>query len=84
VNFPYLSDGMWFLTQHKRWGLLKADVDYLAVAKQINQVDLYRDAAGMAKVNVPRDSMRSTKLMDGVVWDGKNPQAYASSFTIKA
>ncbi|HEX7440427.1 MAG TPA: CmpA/NrtA family ABC transporter substrate-binding protein, partial [Caldimonas sp.] len=21
VNFPYLSDGMWFLTQHKRWGL---------------------------------------------------------------
>ncbi|HMX98208.1 MAG TPA: CmpA/NrtA family ABC transporter substrate-binding protein, partial [Agitococcus sp.] len=23
VSFPYLSDGMWFLTQHKRWGLLK-------------------------------------------------------------
>ena len=23
VNFPYLSDGMWFLTQQKRWGLLK-------------------------------------------------------------
>ena len=84
VSFPYLSDGMWFLTQHKRWGLLKNDVDYLAVAKQINQVDLYRDAAGMAKVNVPKDSMRSSKLMDGAVWDGKNPQAYASSFTIKA
>ena len=23
VTYPYLSDGMWFLTQHKRWGLLK-------------------------------------------------------------
>ena len=23
VGYPYLSDGMWFLTQHKRWGLLK-------------------------------------------------------------
>ena len=23
TNYPYLSDGMWFLTQHKRWGLLK-------------------------------------------------------------
>ena len=34
VNFPYLSDGMWFLTQHKRWGLLKEDPDYLAVATQ--------------------------------------------------
>ena len=45
VNFPYLSDGMWFLTQHKRWGLLKEHPDYLAVAKQINQIDLYKQAA---------------------------------------
>jgi nitrate/nitrite transport system substrate-binding protein len=28
VNFPYLSDGMWFMTQHRRWGLLKDDPDY--------------------------------------------------------
>ena len=27
VNFPYLSDGMWFLTQQKRWGLLKEHPD---------------------------------------------------------
>ncbi|MDB5822069.1 MAG: nitrate transporter substrate-binding protein [Herminiimonas sp.] len=84
VNFPYLSDGMWFLTQHRRWGLLKQDVDYLAVAKQINQIDVYRDAASMAKVSVPKDPMRSSKLMDGTVWDGKNPQAYAASFKIRA
>jgi nitrate/nitrite transport system substrate-binding protein len=24
VNFPYLSDGMWFMTQHKRWGCSRA------------------------------------------------------------
>lgn len=83
VNFPYLSDGMWFLTQQKRWGLLKNDVDYLAVAKQINQIDLYKDAAAMAKVNVPKDAMRTSKLIDGVVWDGKDPKAYAASFKIK-
>ena len=29
VNFPYLSDGMWFMTQHRRWKLLKEDPDYL-------------------------------------------------------
>jgi nitrate/nitrite transport system substrate-binding protein len=45
VNFPYLSDGMWFMTQQKRWGLLKTDPDYLAVAKKINQIDLYKQAA---------------------------------------
>ena len=84
VNFPYLTDGMWFLTQHKRWGLLKEHVDYLAMAKQINQIDLYKQAATMAKAPVPKDAMRSTKLVDGVVWDGKDPKRYAESFKINA
>ena len=84
VNFPYLSDGMWFLTQHKRWGLLKEDPDYLAVAKKINQIDLYKEAAAQVKVPVPKDVMRSSKLMDGVVWDGKDPKAYAASFKVRA
>ncbi|NOU24142.1 MAG: ABC transporter substrate-binding protein [Methylotenera sp.] len=84
VNFPYLSDGMWFLTQHKRWGLLKSDPDYLAVATKINQVKLYSEAASQLGISVPKDVMRSSKLMDGVVWDGKNPAAYAAGFKIKA
>ncbi len=84
VNFPYLSDGMWFLTQHKRWGLLKEDPDYLAVAKQINQVELYKQAAAQVKVPVPKNVMRSSKLLDGTVWDGKDPKKYANSFKIKA
>ena len=84
VNFPYLSDGMWFLTQHKRWGLLKSHPDYLAVAKQINQIDLYKQAASGLKINVPKDVMRSSKLIDGVVWDGKDPAKYADGFKIRA
>ena len=84
VTFPYLSDGMWFLTQHKRWGLLKEHPDYLAVATQINQIDLYKQAAAQVKVSVPKDVMRSSKLLDGVVWDGKDPKKYADSFKVKA
>ena len=84
VNFPYLSDGMWFLTQHKRWGLLKEHPDYLAVAKQINQIDLYKQVASAMKVGVPKDVMRSSKMVDGVVWDGKDPKKYADGFAIKA
>jgi nitrate/nitrite transport system substrate-binding protein len=38
----------------------------------------------MAKVAVPKDPMRTSRLVDGVVWDGKNPKAYAASFKIKA
>jgi nitrate/nitrite transport system substrate-binding protein len=84
VNFPYLSDGMWFLTQHKRWGLIKEHPNYLEVARQINQIDLYKQAASAAKVNLPKDMMRSSKLIDGVVWDGKDPAKYADGFKVKA
>jgi nitrate/nitrite transport system substrate-binding protein len=84
VSFPYLSDGMWFLTQHRRWGLLKTDVDYLAIAKQVNQIDLYKQAATLAKAQVMKEPTRSSKLIDGVVWDGKAPAAYATNFKIRA
>jgi len=84
VNFPFLSDGMWFLTQHKRWGLLKEEPDYLAIAKKVNQIELYQQAAAQVKVPLPKDPMRTVKMIDGVSWDGKNPKAYAASFKIKA
>ncbi len=82
ASFPYLSDGMWFLTQHKRWGLIKEHPDYLGIAKQINQIEIYKQAAAMTKTPVPRDVMRSSKLIDGVVWDGKDPRKYADSFKV--
>ncbi|MDH4275414.1 MAG: ABC transporter substrate-binding protein [Gammaproteobacteria bacterium] len=84
VSFPYLSDGMWFLTQHKRWGLLKSHPDYLAVAKKVNRIDLYKQAAAQLKVPVPKHDMRASVLMDGGKWDGSNPAAYADRFSIHA
>ena len=84
VNFPYLSDGMWFLTQHKRWGLLKEDPDYLAEAKKVNQIKLYTEAATQLKIAVPKSPLRTSKLIDGTVWDGKDPKKYAASFKIHA
>ena len=84
ATFPYLSDGMWFLTQHKRWGLLKDHPDYLNVAKQINHIDIYKQAATASNTPVPKDTLRTSKFMDGQVWDGKDPKKYADSFKVKA
>ncbi len=84
ATFPYLSDGMWFLTQHKRWGLLKDHPDYLNVAKQINHIDIYKQAATASNTPVPKAAMRTSKFMDGVVWDGKDPKKYADNFKVKA
>ena len=64
--------------------MIKEHPDYLAVAKQINQVELYKQAASALKVSVPKDVLRSSKMIDGVVWDGKDPKKYADGFAVKA
>ncbi|HEY4318217.1 MAG TPA: CmpA/NrtA family ABC transporter substrate-binding protein [Herbaspirillum sp.] len=84
VNFPYLSDGMWFLTQQKRWGQLKEHLDYLAVAKTVNRIDLYKQGAAAAGVPLPKSDMRGATFIDGVVWDPGKPKIYADSFKIHA
>src|SRR5436853_1136757 len=33
--FPYESFAIWILTQMKRWGQIKGDLDYAGVAKQV-------------------------------------------------
>ena len=84
ANQPYLSDGMWFMTQFRRWGLLREDPDYLAVANQVQQLALYRAAA--AELGLPGDvsAMRSSLLIDGIRWDGSDPHGYARSFHLHA
>lgn len=84
VNMPYYSDGLWFMTQLRRWGLLREDPDYFAVARQVQQIGLYRDAACALGVAVPDSPMRSARLMDGSHWDGSDPAAYARSFSLHA
>lgn len=78
VNFPYLSDGIWFLTQHRRWGLLKSDPDYAGIASAVNRVDLYSEAAAALGIPVPASAFRKATLFDGVTWDGSRPAEYAT------
>lgn len=83
VSFPWHSDGMWFLTQFRRWGLLKQQPDYAAIAARINRTDIWRDAAAaVGGITPPAKLLRTSTLMDGSVWDGRNPEAYANSFTL--
>lgn len=84
VNMPYLSDGMWFMTQFRRWGLLRNDPDYMGVARQVQQLSLYGEAAARVGVEVPDQPLRSATLIDGRVWDGQDPAGYARSFTLHA
>jgi ABC-type nitrate/sulfonate/bicarbonate transport system substrate-binding protein len=84
VNMPWLSDGMWFMTQFRRWGLLREDPDYLGVAHSVQQLGLYRQAAEALNIPVPASPMRSSQLIDGKIWDGSDPARYARSFKLHA
>ncbi|MBU2011586.1 MAG: ABC transporter substrate-binding protein [Gammaproteobacteria bacterium] len=84
ANMPYLSDGLWFMTQLRRWGLLRQDPDYQLVASQVQQIELYRQAAGALGITVPESPLRNATLMDGKTWDGSDPAAYARSFPLHA
>ncbi|GAB3245411.1 CmpA/NrtA family ABC transporter substrate-binding protein [Chitinimonas naiadis] len=83
VNYPYLSDGMWFLSQYQRWGMLGEEQDMAALARRINQTEVYTAAASVLGVAIPDSPLRSSTLMDGSRWDGHDPAAYARSFALR-
>ena len=82
VNYPYLSDAMWFMTQQRRWGLLKSDPNYYRVAAEVNQTQLYTEAAAALGIAVPDSPLRSSRLLDGRIWNGSDAAAYANGFEI--
>ncbi len=80
--FPWESFAVWMLTQMKRWGQLKGDVDYQAIAKQ---VFLATDAAKVMKemgLTPPTTSTKSFVVM-GKTFDPAKPAEYVESFKIK-
>ena len=84
VSYPWHSDGMWFLTQFRRWGLLKSAPDYAAIAQRINRIDIWKEAAtAIGGVTAPASSMRTSTLMDGTRWSGESPEHYATAFAIQ-
>jgi nitrate/nitrite transport system substrate-binding protein len=80
--FPYESFAVWILTQMKRWGQIKGDVDYAAVAKQ---VFLATDTAKlMQEVGLtPPASTSKTFVVMGKTFDPSKPEDYVKSFSIK-
>ena len=80
--FPWESFAVWILTQMKRWGQLKGDVDYASVAKQ---VFLATDAARLMKeagLEAPAATTKGFSVM-GKAFDPSKPEDYLASFAIK-
>uniref|UniRef100_E6VC50 ABC transporter nitrate-binding protein n=1 Tax=Rhodopseudomonas palustris (strain DX-1) TaxID=652103 RepID=E6VC50_RHOPX len=80
--FPWQSFAVWIMTQMKRWGQIKGDVDYKTIAEQVY---LATDTARLMKeagLTPPEKTTRSFSVM-GKSFDGSNPEEYLASFKIK-
>ena len=79
---PWQSMAVWMLTQMKRWGYIKGDVNYKQIAEQ---VFLLTDAKKQMKLldqKVPDGAYKKYKIM-GKEFDPAQAEAYAGSFAIK-
>jgi nitrate/nitrite transport system substrate-binding protein len=80
--FPWESCAVWLLTQMKRWGQIKGDVDYAKVAKQVflatDTTKLMREVG----LTPPTSTTKSFSVM-GKTFDPGKPEDYIKSFKIK-
>lgn len=95
-TYPWYSDGIWFLTQMRRWGQItepKPESWYHETAKKVYRPDIYLKAAEhlleeghLEKSEIPlgTDGYKepTSEFIDGIEYDGKKPLEYLTKHNI--
>ncbi|AJR04098.1 CmpA/NrtA family ABC transporter substrate-binding protein [Siansivirga zeaxanthinifaciens] len=95
ATYPFYSDGIWFLTQMRRWGQIpeaKPADWYEKTIKDIYRPDIWLKAANILveegkipATDIPKtDGYKpaTTDFIDGTKYDAKDPIGYINSFSI--
>lgn len=95
ATYPYYSDGVWFLTQMRRWGQIpesKTDAWYHETIKNVYRPDIWKSAAdlllaegNLVEADIPEtDGYKAPTgdFIDGTEYDGKAPLEYIKKFEI--
>ena len=80
--FPWQSFAVWMLTQMKRWGQVKGEVDYKSIAEQVYLATDTRKAMAEMGLAPPASSYKSFSVM-GKSFDPAAPEDYLNSFKIR-
>ncbi|ETR75775.1 nitrate ABC transporter substrate-binding protein [Afipia sp. P52-10] len=80
--FPWESFAIWIMTQMKRWGQIKGEVDYAGIAKQVYLATDTTKLMTEAGLTPPVTTSKSFSVM-GKTFDPAKPAAYLDSFAIK-
>src|ERR1700716_4415051 len=80
--FPWESFAIWIMTQMKRWGQIKGEVDYAGVARQVY---LATDTTRlMQEIGLtPPTAKTKPFVVMGKTFDPAKPEDYVNSFAIK-
>ena len=63
TNFPWKSHGIWWLTQFRRWGMVKGAPDYTGIVNKVMRPDIYREVAKEMSVTVPKEDMKKRNAL---------------------
>jgi nitrate/nitrite transport system substrate-binding protein len=80
--FPWHSMAIWILTQMKRWGQIRGDIDYAQVAEQVFLATDTAEAMRELGLSPPAESKRTHVIM-GRTFDPADPEGYLASFAIR-
>jgi nitrate/nitrite transport system substrate-binding protein len=95
-TYPWYSDGIWFLTQMRRWNQINESKPaewYHNTAKEIYKPDIYLTAAKLLvkegfidESEIPWDTdgykPATSEFIDSNTYDGKDPLGYLAKFEI--
>jgi nitrate/nitrite transport system substrate-binding protein len=82
TNFPLKSHGLWWLSQFRRWGMVKEAPDYKGLVDRVHRPDVFREVAREMGVETPREDVKKETLFDGTTFDPAEPEKYAKSFVV--
>jgi len=81
-NYPQSAFGHWWLSQFRRWGMIKDVPDYQGVVKRVFRPDIYLEAMKDMGVTLKIADVQKFTLFDGVPFDSTAPEKYARAFPV--
>jgi nitrate/nitrite transport system substrate-binding protein len=82
TNFPLKSHGVWWLSQFRRWGMIKEAPDYKTLVNKVHRPDIFRAVAKEMGLSAPKDDMKKETFFDGVEFDPLKAEEYAKKFLV--
>lgn len=78
---PWQSMAVWMLTQMKRWGYVKGEVNYKQIAEKVFMLTDAKKQMALAGFKPPEGAYKKFKVM-GKEFDPAKPEDYVKSFPI--